>query len=105
MKYKLLIIWGNVEPELDSRIHDEYEDLVKQARLTKETEGDENGLFYLEWEEILVGDCLVKSHVEVHPFGSYELERVTRDFSKYVTFSFGEEEDDEFPYGSDRSKT
>lgn len=61
MKYQLLIIWGDCEPELSPLIHDSYETLVHQAMRIRETEGDEHGLYYLEWEEENKDDLSVGS--------------------------------------------
>lgn len=68
MKYQLLIIWRDVEPELNPNVQDSYDELVTLARRVREMEGDEHGLYYLEWEE---GQRDVLS---VGSFGGAELE-------------------------------
>lgn len=74
MKYQLLIIWNDVEPELNPNIYDNYDEFLAHAKRVREMEGDEHGLFYLQWEETWVGGHLVKGHVEVGSFSGAELE-------------------------------
>jgi hypothetical protein len=69
-KYQLLIIWGDVEPELDQTIHESYEDLFTLARRVRETEGDGHGLFYLCFKQ--EGDNLVL--LEVGSFAGSDFE-------------------------------
>lgn len=65
MKYQLLIIWGDVEPELDNHKFDTRAMVLERALQIRHTEGDEHGLFYL-----MIDD---DGNVEVDSFSGGEM--------------------------------
>lgn len=69
-KYKLLAIWGDVEPELQAETWDSFEEVLEAARILRAEDSDDlkSGLYYLKFKDDSV------ETLEVRAFSGGELE-------------------------------
>lgn len=83
VRYQILIIWGDVEPELNPVIYDSYNEVVAQAKRIREQEGDKHGIYYIKWNTSIDIDPAIyfqqwkdgrDSNLSVNSFGAAELE-------------------------------
>lgn len=64
-EYRLLTVWGDVEPSVGEAAFDRYDDLVAAAREHRETQGSDDGLYGITVSR--------GASVDVFPFAGAEL--------------------------------
>lgn len=77
MNYRLLMVWNDVEPELNPNTYTDWDEFVAHAKRVREMEGKDHGLYFLEWTEGI--DGLTINAFAAHHFDDQEETSATAD--------------------------